>query len=145
MIEEALKKVFNDNSDEYQTITETYKLIVSSSPTINSESKTLMILADIDKVKLASIYFLLQQKISSIKKQYQQTYDNHYIRLVKLGRPSHVAIDTEIRSVYPDYVILSKQVEDLEQVKELVGMYIKAIDSLKQTAIEMLRDSRRID
>ena len=145
MIENTISEVFAKGTEEYDTIVGTYDLIVSNAPTISVESKNIMALADTYKVKLASIYYGLSQKISAMKREYQKTYDNHYVRLVKLGRPSHTAIDTEIRTIYPDYVLLSQQIEDFEQVKELISIYIKAVDSVKQTATEMLRDSRRID
>ena len=137
--------VFPEGSEESQLLRDCYDLIAKSAPTLASEAKTQMILLDQMRAKLSSLYFLLSRNISQLKSSIQSSYDSSYVRLVKLGRPSGAAIEAEIRATNPDYVIVSTKIETYEQVKELVSNYMKSIDSCSRTAIEILRDSRRVD
>lgn len=143
--EDTLKEVFPETSDEYKLILEASDLLASSAPSIAAECKTIMILADHIKPRLAALYFLLSREISKMKETYQASYDAQYVRLVKMGRPSNAAIEAEIRVTNTEFITLSKQIDKYEQVKELINFYLRCIDSLKQSAIEILRDSRRID
>jgi len=144
-LEDTLKEIFSENSDEYKLIIEASELVASSAPTIAAECKTIMLMTDHIKPRLSTLYFLLSREISKLKESYQASYDAQYVRLVKMGRPSNAAIEAEIRVSNAEFIALSKQVEKYEQVKELITFYIRCIDSLKQSAIEILRDSRRID
>lgn len=143
--ETLLGDIFPPTSEEFKIIKESYDTITTGTPTTSGEAKTNMILLDRYKAQLATIYYLLNHNISKKKKVYQATYDAQYTRLVKLGRPSNTAIQAEIRVSNPEYAGLSAEVEKLEQVKDLVNTYLKCIDNCKQTAIECLRDIRRID
>ena len=144
-LKNIFKNVFDEGTEEFEILKDAYELIVSSGMVIHSEFKQTMILADASKVKLATLYYMISTQISEIRSSYEKTYNEIYIKLVKMERPSQHAIETEIKQVYPDYLVACNKIEKFEQVKELITMYIKSIDSIKQTAMEMLRDSRRID
>lgn len=144
-IEQIISDIFPQGSDEYNTLVECYNLIMGSSPSIAAEAKTNMILLDHMRMKLSTLYFLLERTISKKKSAYQNAYDSAYTRLVKLGRPSNTAIEAEIRVTVPEYLVGYDEVEKLEHVKGLILGYLKGIDSYKQTSVEILRDSRRLD
>ena len=142
---EPLKSVFNEDSDEYKTIVEAYNIMSKSAPVTSGESKTQMLLLDNLRIKLSTYYYLCCKKISDLKKTTQSAYDTQYARLVKLGRPSNASIECEIRLNSPEYAKSYSQMTDLEDVKTLLSSYLKCLDNSKITAIEILRDSRRID
>lgn len=142
---EMLEGVFNEGTEEYEIIKEAYELVVNSAPTISAEMKTHMILLDHSKTKLATLHYLLGRNIAQLRETIQTTYDSQYTRLVKLGRPSKDAIESEIRATNPEYSGIAKKISSLQEVRDLVGMYIRCLDSSKQTTMEALRDSRRID
>lgn len=137
--------VFGKNTEEYKIIEEAYKLIVEEEPMVASEAKNNMIFLDRSRVKLVTIYYSLCSKISGMRAEIQSSYDTSYTRLVKLGRPSNNAIESEIRATNPNYAGFSKLLEDYENLKRLISDYIRCIDNSKSTTIEMLRDSRRLD
>lgn len=143
--EELLEGVFDEGTEEYDIIKEGYEVIIKSAPTLSGEAKTQMILLDHCRSKLSTLYYLVSKKINKYRKEYQKAYDLGYIRLVKLGRPSHAAIDAELRCTCSEYAKVYDKITQLEQVKDLINSYIRCIDNNKQTAIEILRDSRRID
>lgn len=141
-----IHKVFPEESEEYKIISEVYDLITSTVPTVASEAKTHLVLIEHSKIKLSTIYFMIRRMISSLKNSEQYNkYDAQYTRLVKLGRPSKDAIESEIRTTNPDYVILSNRLNELYDIQELVSMYIKCLDSSRMTTIELLRNINRID
>lgn len=142
---DLLKEVLGDNSSEVVDILEAYGLIVHSAPTVISEAKTHLILLDHSKVKLSSIYYMLSREISKKKRTTQETYDSTYVQLVRRGRPSKDAIEAEIRQLNPTYLGVSQEISDLEEVKDLVSMYIRCIDSSRSSTIEILRNISRID
>lgn len=142
---ELVGDVFAEGTEEFKIITESYDLITKTTPSISAEAKTQMILLDHSRTKLSTLYYMLSREISRQKETYRKDYDAKYTRLVKLGRPSNAAIDAEIRTTCPEYATASVKVEALEQVRELVSSYMRCIDTTKQTAVEVLRDSRRID
>lgn len=144
-IKQIIGEVFPEGSDEFETLVECYNLVMGSAPSIAAEAKTNMILLDHMRMKLSTLYFLLERSISSKRSQYQSDYDAAYTRLVKLGRPSNTAIEAEIRATVPNYLVGSGEVEKLEQVKSLILGYLRGIDAYKQTSVELLRDSRRLD
>lgn len=143
--EEIIGDVFSTNSEEFQIIKDTYDLIGMSAPTIAAEFKTHMILLDKYKISLSTMYYMLSRNISEKKEAFSATYNSSYVRLVKLGRPSAAAIEAEIKAGNPAYSGMTHEIEKLQQVKDLINDYLRCIDSCKQTAIEFLRDSRRID
>lgn len=140
-----LEGIFDEGTEEYDLVKEAYDLISKTTPSISAEAKTNMILLDHSRANLTTIYFMVCRNISKKKDSFQKSYDSQYSRLVKLGRPSNAAIEAEIRVTSPEYATASSQIEALEQVKDLISSYIRCIDSCKQTAVEILRDSRRID
>lgn len=142
---DLLDGIFDEGTEEFEIIKESYELIVKTTPSISAECKTQMILLDHSRTKLSTLYYLLCREISRQKSKCQKDYDAKYTRFVKLGRPSNAAIEAEIRATSPDYAIASAKIESLEQVRELVSSYMRCIDTTKQTAVELLRDSRRID
>ena len=144
-IKSVISGVFPEGSDEFETLVECYNLVMGSTPSIAAEAKTNMTLLDHMRMKLSTLYFLLERSISKKRTQYQAVYDAAYTRLVKLGRPSNTAIEAEIRVTVPDYLTGSEEIEKLEQVKNLISGYLRGIDAYKQTSIEILRDSRRLD
>lgn len=143
--DQVLNGIFEPGTEEYETIVDTYDLITRNVPSIASDAKTQMILLDNTKIKLSTLYFMLCRNISQLKDAVQQTVDSQYTRLVKLGRPSNAAIEAEIRATNPEYAGISRKIGDYENVKDLISSYIKCVDSRKTTALEVLRDSRRID
>ena len=142
---DILYGIFDEGTEEYEQISECYDLIAKTAPTIAAEAKTHLLLLDHARINLSTIYFMLCRNISKKREIYQQAYDTQYARLVKLGRPSNAAIEAEIRSTNSDYAVLSRQIESLEQVKDLITAYVRCIDASKQTTFECLRDSRRLD
>ena len=142
---ELFEGVFSEDSEELETLQMTYDLVGKSAPSIVAEYKTNMILLDKCKIKLSTMYYMLSRNISKKRETFNDTYNATYTRLVKVGRPSAAAIEAEIKSTNPMYAGISIEIERLEQVKELINLYLRCIDSCKQTATELLRDSRRID
>lgn len=142
---EMLEGIFDPGTEEYQIIEESYQLIASTAPTIAAEAKTHLLLLDHMKIKLATLYYMLGRNISKMRVAIQSTYDASYTRLVKLGRPSNAAIETEIRATNPEYAGISRKIDDYEAIRELINNYIRCLDSSKTTTLEVLRDSRRID
>ena len=145
MIESVIKEVFPENSEEYRIIVESYNILNSSTPQIAAEYKNRLMILDKLRTELSSLYFMITRNINQIRNSYQRDYDAQYVRLVKIGRPSHNAIESEIRFNSPDYVTSSLKIEELDNVRNLINSYIRGIDSVKNTTVELLRDSRRID
>lgn len=142
---DLLDGVFDEGTEEYKIIEESYNLIVGNAPTIAAEMKTNMILLDHARTKLSTLYYLTCREISRCRRKYEKSYDQQYTRLVKLGRPSKDAIEAELKVTCAGYAENYQKEEDLNQIKDLISSYMRCIDSCKQSAVEMLRDSRRID
>lgn len=140
-----LKNIFGEDSQEANTVYEVYDIITSSAPTTLAEAKTNLILLDHARVKLSTIYFMIDREISRIRNSIQSTYDSQYVTLVKRGRPSKDAIESEIRVLNPEYAGLAYKMEVYNSVKDLVNMYLKCIDSSRMTTIELLRNIDRVD
>lgn len=141
----VLDNIFSEDTHEYEIIKEAHDIITNNAPTISSEMKTQMILIDRCRTELSTLYFMLNRSIAKLEESYRSTYDKQYTRLVKLGRPSGAAIEAELRSSLPDYVVASEKINTLNSVKDLVSSYMRCLDSRKQTITEIFRDSRRID
>lgn len=144
-LKELLSGVFEEGTHEYETIQECYELINKTVPSVASEAKTAMILADRCRIEMVTLNYLISRNISNKRSQLRDLGDSQYVRLVKLGRPSKEAIDTEIRSLNPQYRKVSEEVDNLVDVRELINSYIKSLDSFRLTALEVLKDSRRLD
>lgn len=142
---ELVEGIFSEGTEEYDILNDTYNLITQSAPTVASEAKTHLLLLDHTKVKLSTLYYSLCRTISKLRDQVQSAYDSSYMRLVKLGRPSKDAIESEIRVLNPEYAKIYRKLIDYEDLKDLVNMYIKCIDSSKITTIEILKNIYRID
>ena len=145
LLREYITDIFPETSEEYKILEEAYEVITSSAHTISAEAKTDMILLDNVRTKLSTLYYMLGRSISRKRASFQTIYDTQYARLVKLGRPSNAAIEAEIRTTNPGAAITMKECAALEEVKNLVEKYIRCVDSAKTTALELLRDSRRVD
>ena len=143
--EKIFEGVFSKDSSEYEILTTAHDLISNSAPTIAAEAKTHLLLLDHSRMDLSTMYYMLGREISKKRSLIQSNYDTQYTRLVKVGRPSNAAIEAEIRATNPEYAGISVQIQSFEEVRDLIASYIKCIDSSKQTTIEILRDSRRID
>lgn len=144
-IKKVLEGVFDEGTQEYEIIKECYEMINKTVPSVASEAKTAMILADRCRVEMVTLIYLLSREISNTRSKLRDFGDSQYVRLVKLGRPSKEAIETEIRSTSPEYRKFSEKIEKLENVKELVNSYVRSLDSFRMTALEILKDSRRLD
>lgn len=144
-VKSLLSEIFGSTSQEVETIVEAYNLIVKTAPTISSEAKTHLILLDHSRIKLASLYYMITRIISKKWNDVQSTYDDTYVQLVRRGRPSKDAIEAEIRQLNPEYSGVSYQISQLEEVKELISMYLRCIDSNRSTTLEILRNISRID
>ena len=142
---EILDGVFAPGTDEYDAIKDTYDTITSSVPVIAAEARATLVILDNCRAKLSTIYFMLNRTISQKTEVIQQTYDAQYMRLVKLGRPSKDAIEAEIRATNPQYAGICVEVKRLEDVKELINMYIRCIDNCRQNTLEMLKNIFRVD
>lgn len=143
--EKVLEGVFDEGTEEYSIISEAYDLIVKSAPTVSGEAKTHLILLDHCRTNLATLYYMIGRNISKLRDTIQSAYDSSYTRLVKLGRPSKDAIESEIRLTCPEYLVSYKKIRDLEEVQSLVNMYLRCVDSNKTTTLELLRNIQRID
>lgn len=144
-LENVLKDLFPEGSFEYETLVSTNKLIVGACPATAAAAKNHLISLDHGRVKLSSMYFILGRKITEKKSLMQSTYDAQYTTLVKRGRPSKDAIEAELRSINPEYAGYQKQIHELEELRDLVSMYIRCVDSSKSTVTEILRNIYRID
>lgn len=144
-IEETLTLAFSEGTEEYEVLKDAYKLITSSYPSVASEAKSHLIMLDHSRMKLATLYYGVCRNISQLRDTMQATYDIQYTRLVKMGRPSKDAIEAEIRSTNGEYAGVSKRIKDLEDIKELISMYMRCIDSSRSTVTEILRNVYRID
>lgn len=145
LLSEALNGVFDEGSEEREIIIEAYNIIRTSNPSVASEAKNHLIMLDRSRVKLSTLYYSISRVISSLKDQIQGTYDSQYVRLVKMGRPSKDAIESEIRATNAEYSGISKKIRDYEDVKDLISMYLRCIDSNRSTVTEILRNIYRID
>jgi len=141
----TLSEVFPSGSSEYQILSNAYGLIIAGIPQIAAEYKNKLIALDASRAELSSLYFMINRNISKLKATIQTDYDGQYTRLVKIGRPSNTAIEAEIRFNNPDYLKVSNQIEELENVKNLIVNYMKCIDNCRLTTTELFKDSRRID
>lgn len=144
-IKNLLSEIFGPESQEVDTLVDAYNLIVKTAPTVSSEAKTHLLLLDHSRTKLASLYYMITRVISKKWNSMQSTYDETYVQLVRRGRPSKDAIEAEIRQLNPEYSGIAYQVSQLEEVKELINMYLRCIDSNKTTTLEILRNINRID
>lgn len=143
-VSKLLSEILGD-SEESKILEETYGLITQSVPTVISEAKTHMLLLDHARTKLSTIYYMVCREISRLNALVQPTYDAQYTRLVKLGRPTKDAIESEIRSINPEYSGTYRKMCDYEDLKNLITMYIRCIDSNKNTTVEILHNINRID
>lgn len=143
-VSKVLSEVLGD-SEESKILEEVYSLITQTVPTVISEAKTHMLLLDHAKIKLSTIYYMTCREISRMTKLVRPTYDSQYTRLVKLGRPTKDAIEAEIRSTNPEYSGIYHKICDYEDLKNLITMYIRCIDSNKNTTVEILHNINRID
>lgn len=141
----SLSYLFPEGSEELEVLESTYKIITSSYPSVASDAKSHLIVLDQCRVKLSTLYYSLCRAISRLKDGMESTYNSSYVRLVKLGRPSKDAIEAEIKATNPEYSGVAKKISDYEDVKNLVNMYIRCVDSSKSTVIEILRNIYRID
>lgn len=142
---EILNGVFPEDTEEFEEIKNCYDLITKSSISLISEAKSHLFLLDRSQIKLSTIYYLLSRRISSIRESIQSDYDASYTSLVRRGRPSKDSVESEIRSTNPVLYEVFSKISKLEDVKELVSLYLKCIDSSRKTAVEVIRTSGRID
>lgn len=142
---EALNGVFDEGTEEREILTEAYDIIRSSHPSVASEAKNHLIMLDHSRVKLSTLYYSITRIISHLRGMVQSTYDAQYTRLVKLGRPSKDAIESEIRTTNPEYSGISQKIKDYEEVKELINMYLRCIDASRSSTQEILKNIYRID
>lgn len=143
--DKVLDGVFGQNSHEREVLELTYQVIVGTAPTTSAEIKNHIAILDQQRVELSTLYYLLSRNITRHRTEMQQETDPLYTRLVKLGRPSKDAIEAELRSTNETYATKTIKVEELTQVRDLVSSYIRSIDSRKQSMIEMLKNSYRLD
>lgn len=129
--------------DELTSIIRVSAVLTLSTPVTESEANYIMEKLDSGKAELSSIYFQLSREISRLESEVQKDYDSSYSRLVRLGRPSKDAIEAEIRNGNPTYVEVSCRIKSLEDVKELISMYMRSIDSKKTSVLEALRSIKK--
>lgn len=129
--------------DELTSIVRVSAVLTLSTPVTESEANYIMEKLDSGKAELSSIYFQLSREISRLESEVQKDYDSSYSRLVRLGRPSKDAIEAEIRNGNPMYVEVSCRIKSLEDVKELISMYMRSIDSKKTSVLEALRSIKK--
>ena len=125
MIQEQLKEIFPETSDEYITLVDAYNLVVSSAPTTTAEAKTQLILFDSTRIKLSSIYFMITKTIDKIHETNQVIHDQESSSIyAKMTNPSNTAVETKLRNKNPAYAMAVKQCNDLEKVKTLILSYL---------------------
>lgn len=129
--------------DELTSIIRVSAVLTLSTPVTESEANYIMEKLDSGRAELSSIYFQLSREVSRLESEVQKDYDSSYSRLVRLGRPSKDAIEAEIRNGNPKYVEVSCRIKSLEDVKELISMYMRSIDSKKTSVLEALRSIKR--
>lgn len=129
--------------DELTSIIRVSAVLTLSTPVTESEANYIMEKLDSGKAELSSIYFQLSREISRLESEVQKDYDSSYSRLVRLGRPSKDAIEAEIRNSNPRYVEVSCRIKSLEDVKELISMYMRSIDAKKVSVLEALRSIKK--
>lgn len=144
-LEEKVSKIFSKDSEEFEVLLETYRLINRSTPLTSADAKNYLINLDHLRVKLSSIYYLISSRVTERKLTTQSTYDNLYVQLVRRGRPSKDAIESEIRELNPEIAGIFYQNCELEDIKSLVEYFLRCIDSSRLTTIELLRSINRID
>jgi len=142
---DILEGVFDENSEEFEIISDTYNLITSTVPSVAAECKTNLILLDNARIKLSTLYYMLYRNISKIRRGVESIYNAQYTRLVKVGRPSKDAIEAEIKASSPDYLIASQKIEDYEAVRDLISMYIRCVDNTRSSTLEILKNIYRVD
>jgi hypothetical protein len=142
---ELFNGIFNEGSHELETIELAYQLISGTAPTTATQLKAQMIELDQMRIEMVTLYYLLNRKIMQLKDDTQRETDATYVRLVKLGRPSKDAIETELRATNEVYSVNSFKLENYNNAKELVLSFIRSIDARKQTVIELLRTAYRVD
>lgn len=129
--------------DELTSIIRVSAVLTLSTPVTESEANYIMEKLDLGRAELSSIYFQLSREVSRLESEVQKDYDSSYSRLVRLGRPSKDAIEAEIRNGNPKYVEVSCKIKSLEDIKELISMYMRSIDAKKVSVLEALRSIKK--
>ena len=89
---------------------------------------------DMYKLELHNILYMLENKFNEISYQYKEIYNQQHSRLVRMGRPSEVAIEAEI---HLDKGLKSQRdlLQDWEAFKNLLTSYLSTIKSCKDSCM----------
>lgn len=89
-------------------------------------------LLDEYRVKLLNMIYQISDKHSEISFQYKEPYNLRFAKLIKAGRPSTQAVESEILND-PAMFELYKLLEEYENFKSLLFGYLKALGECKSS------------
>ena len=87
-------------------------------------------LLDMYRAKLLNFIYQVSDKCSEISFQYREPYNLRFVKLVKAGRPSTQAIESEILTDQAMFN-LHNLLEEYENFKSLLFGYLKALGECK--------------
>lgn len=111
------------------------KLLLEPTPTVQ-----VMIEARVDSidrlcVELRNLLYILENKIGNLDYEYKTIYDEQFTNLVRKGRPSQQAIESEIHSSNEFMMQRRQLLTNFEYLKNLITGYLRSLKDCKETCI----------
>jgi len=104
-------------------------------PTTQLGIEDRLYLLDVLKIDLHNMLYVLEERFSSMEYEYKEKYNIEHTRLVRAGRPSEAAIDSEIHT-NTSLKSTRDLLNDWQSFKGLLTSYLSVIKACKDTCLK---------
>lgn len=129
---DKLKNTFGLTDYEVEFIRQLNIELKRPTPTTRVGINNRLDLLDEYRSKLANLIFMITSSMQEYQYKYHETYNASFTRLVRAGRPSTQAIESEIHTDEAMHR-QRKLLDSFENFRALLFSYMKSLDSCKST------------
>ncbi|AMM44904.1 hypothetical protein SP15_105 [Bacillus phage SP-15] len=142
---EVIKTLSGFEDYELQIVRDVNIAVSKAYPTGRTACQERLSALDTLRGRLNTLILLLKDHRSKEKRFHQSKHDKEYVRLTRLGRPNSQAINSEIRSSFPDLAENESKLERLKQIIDYLDQLLWDMDKVRGDLLDRAGDSARRD
>lgn len=129
--------------EELQVVMDVNVAVSKSYPTGRTACQERLSGLDTLRGRLNTLILLLKDYRLRVKRFHQSKHDTEFVRLTRIGRPNAHAINSEIRSQFPDLAEDETKLERLKQIIVYLEQLLWDMDKVRGDLLERTSDSSR--
>lgn len=130
---------------ELQIIRDVNIAISKSYPTGRTACQERLSGLDTLRGRMNTLILLIKDHRAREKRLHQGKHDKEYVRLTRLGRPNSQAINSEIRSSFPDLAENDSRLDRMKNIIDYLDQLLWDMDKVRGDLLDRAADSARKD